>query len=106
MGIFMKSQTLVLACIFGLFGLVGPAHSKPIPSSTGPKPALNSSEKPSEIEQHTEIRPGKSESEQPPPDAVGKVPHDMKRSGKQKETSKLLPKRHKHRAQTNKNGTK
>jgi hypothetical protein len=86
----MQRQTM-LAVILVLLGIVG-ATQFALASEPGPKPALKTPEKPSEVEQRTMPKPGKPESEQPPPDAVGKVPPDLKQAGKENETSKLLPK--------------
>ena len=88
----MQRQTMLPAVILALLGLGGPALSSPT-TQPAPTPPLGVPEKPSETEHRTLPKPGKPESEQPPPDAVGKVPKDLKEAGKKEETSKVLPQR-------------
>jgi len=65
-------------------------------SSFEPKPPLTKPENPSEIGRRTVPVPAKPESEQPPPDAVGKVPKDLEKAAREKETKKLFRAIHRH----------
>jgi len=62
-----------------------------------PKPHLNKPVKPGEVSERTVPQPGQPESEQPPPDVVGKVPKDLKEAARKKETEKLAPTKQRHR---------
>jgi hypothetical protein len=59
------------------------------------KPQLNKSVKPIDVEQRTVPKPAQPESAQPPPDVVGKVPKDLRKAARKKETEKLVePEKH------------
>ena len=60
------------------------------------KPEQHPQVKPGEVGERTVPQPAKPESEQPPPDMVGKVPKDLKKAARKKETEKLVPEKHRH----------
>ncbi|PWT94546.1 MAG: hypothetical protein C5B53_12870 [Candidatus Melainabacteria bacterium] len=90
--------------MFGRFSLVVPVVLASLSSidveaaspakSYEPKPQLNKQVKPGEVTERTVPEPGQPESNQPPPDVVGKVPKDLKKAARKKETEKLVPVKH------------
>ncbi len=75
----MQRQIIIMLSIFFLSVGTASVARKPTIET---KPPLETS--PSETDHRTTPQPGKPEFEQPPPDAVGQVPHDLKKAGKQK----------------------
>ena len=60
-----------------------------------PKSPVNQQE-PGGLGERTLPQPAQPEANQPPPDVVGKVPKDLKKAARKKETEKLVTAKHRH----------